>query len=148
MGYSDEWQPYKGDYDKFEYDIKLADGSVVVNCYPNAGTFTPLQDQENIVNEKDVTEIRFSEAPVTQLNYNVSENCRRFFEQILLRERESRNSMVQFGSNIELSSPYIFSEFMPKKSQYKTVSVRTEPKIGRNENCPCGSGKKHKKCCL
>lgn len=25
--------------------------------------------------------------------------------------------------------------------------VREEPKIGRNEPCPCGSGKKHKKCC-
>lgn len=26
--------------------------------------------------------------------------------------------------------------------------VRTEPKTGRNEPCPCGSGKKYKKCCL
>ncbi|MAU06352.1 MAG: hypothetical protein CL919_00500 [Deltaproteobacteria bacterium] len=26
--------------------------------------------------------------------------------------------------------------------------VRTEPKIGRNDLCPCGSGKKHKKCCM
>ncbi|GAB4292727.1 MAG: hypothetical protein Kow0096_07880 [Thiohalomonadaceae bacterium] len=26
--------------------------------------------------------------------------------------------------------------------------VRDEPKIGRNEPCPCGSGKKYKKCCL
>ncbi|MCW3490213.1 tetratricopeptide repeat protein [Dethiobacter alkaliphilus] len=25
--------------------------------------------------------------------------------------------------------------------------VRSEPKIGRNEPCPCGSGKKYKKCC-
>lgn len=25
---------------------------------------------------------------------------------------------------------------------------RTEPKIGRNEKCPCNSGKKYKKCCL
>jgi SEC-C motif-containing protein len=25
--------------------------------------------------------------------------------------------------------------------------VRDAPKIGRNEPCPCGSGKKHKKCC-
>ncbi|MFH1914460.1 MAG: YchJ family protein [Pseudomonadota bacterium] len=25
--------------------------------------------------------------------------------------------------------------------------IRKEPKIGRNEPCPCGSGKKHKKCC-
>lgn len=30
----------------------------------------------------------------------------------------------------------------------KVVDVRTEPKIGRNEPCPCGSGKKHKKCCI
>ena len=41
-------------------------------------------------------------------------------------------------------------------SQYwKTHARRAEPaildpfrKIGRNEPCPCGSGKKHKKCCL
>ena len=26
--------------------------------------------------------------------------------------------------------------------------IRTEPKIGRNDPCPCGSGKKYKKCCL
>ena len=25
---------------------------------------------------------------------------------------------------------------------------RTEPKIGRNDKCPCGSGKKYKKCCI
>jgi SEC-C motif-containing protein len=30
---------------------------------------------------------------------------------------------------------------MPK--QY----VRPTPKVGRNDPCPCGSGKKHKKCC-
>jgi uncharacterized protein len=26
--------------------------------------------------------------------------------------------------------------------------VRVAPKVGRNEPCPCGSGKKYKKCCL
>ncbi len=26
--------------------------------------------------------------------------------------------------------------------------VRAAAKIGRNDPCPCGSGKKHKKCCL
>ncbi|NDD27115.1 MAG: hypothetical protein EB084_02465 [Proteobacteria bacterium] len=25
--------------------------------------------------------------------------------------------------------------------------VRDTPKVGRNDACPCGSGKKHKKCC-
>jgi len=28
-----------------------------------------------------------------------------------------------------------------------TTNVRSEPKIGRNDPCPCGSGKKYKKCC-
>ncbi len=27
-------------------------------------------------------------------------------------------------------------------------TVREEPKIGRNDPCPCGSGKKYKRCCL
>ena len=26
--------------------------------------------------------------------------------------------------------------------------MRDGPKIGRNEACPCGSGKKYKKCCM
>lgn len=25
--------------------------------------------------------------------------------------------------------------------------VREEPKVGRNDPCPCGSGRKYKKCC-
>ena len=33
----------------------------------------------------------------------------------------------------------------------ETIKVETvrreEPKVGRNDPCPCGSGKKHKKCC-
>ncbi|HEY8272872.1 MAG TPA: SEC-C metal-binding domain-containing protein [Pseudobdellovibrionaceae bacterium] len=33
------------------------------------------------------------------------------------------------------------------RRNYKTVQAKT-PKIGRNEACPCGSGKKFKKCCM
>ena len=29
-----------------------------------------------------------------------------------------------------------------------TASRRAEPHVGRNDPCPCGSGKKYKKCCL
>lgn len=28
-----------------------------------------------------------------------------------------------------------------------TTTVSAEPKVGRNEPCPCGSGRKYKKCC-
>ncbi|WP_194192524.1 SEC-C metal-binding domain-containing protein [Clostridium chrysemydis] len=34
-----------------------------------------------------------------------------------------------------------------KKSYNDTKTVRNEDKIGRNDSCPCGSGKKYKKCC-
>ena len=33
------------------------------------------------------------------------------------------------------------------RAQELTIK-RTTPKIGRNEKCPCGSGKKYKKCCI
>ena len=37
----------------------------------------------------------------------------------------------------------------PKKSEHinRTV-VNTEPQVGRNDPCPCGSGKKYKNCCM
>ncbi|MBN2898593.1 MAG: SEC-C domain-containing protein [Clostridia bacterium] len=35
-----------------------------------------------------------------------------------------------------------------KKEFMLSKTVIKEPKIGRNDPCPCGSGKKYKKCCL
>jgi preprotein translocase subunit SecA len=29
----------------------------------------------------------------------------------------------------------------------KAKPIRTGPKVGRNDPCPCGSGKKYKQCC-
>ena len=33
------------------------------------------------------------------------------------------------------------------EGEAKNQTVRNEPKIGRNDPCPCGSGKKYKNCC-
>ena len=33
------------------------------------------------------------------------------------------------------------------EAQAKVKPVRTGPKVGRNDPCPCGSGKKYKQCC-
>ena len=33
------------------------------------------------------------------------------------------------------------------EGEEKKKPVRREKKVGRNESCPCGSGKKYKKCC-
>ena len=37
--------------------------------------------------------------------------------------------------------------FLDGESPKQVQSVRQGPKIGRNDPCPCGSGKKFKKCC-
>lgn len=33
-------------------------------------------------------------------------------------------------------------------SRYEGTFVREMPKVGKNEPCPCGSGRKYKKCCM
>ena len=35
-----------------------------------------------------------------------------------------------------------------KISAFATERSRERPRFGRNSPCPCGSGKKYKKCCL
>lgn len=48
---------------------------------------------------------------------------------------------------MEAAIPAIHRFWLPlRKSSVKTVQ-REAPKTGRNDPCPCGSGKKYKKCC-
>jgi preprotein translocase subunit SecA len=42
--------------------------------------------------------------------------------------------------------PMFFSGSEPEQAKKKPV-VRSKKKVGRNDPCPCGSGKKFKKCC-
>ena len=37
--------------------------------------------------------------------------------------------------------------FRPNNPTANTTFIRTSAKVGRNDPCPCGSGKKYKKCC-
>jgi len=42
----------------------------------------------------------------------------------------------------------LFLYFYEQREKPAQPVVLDMPKIGRNDPCPCGSGKKHKKCCL
>jgi hypothetical protein len=46
------------------------------------------------------------------------------------------------GFDDEYPADEEFDDFVPMPY------IRPEPKVGRNDPCPCGSGKKFKKCCL
>ncbi len=62
-------------------------------------------------------------------------------EGVDVEDRSARRSWIRSHrkelKNIQKVGP--LSEDLP---------VRRESKIGRNERCPCGSGKKYKKCCV
>ena len=52
-----------------------------------------------------------------------------------------------FGTPDNFGTPEIFDPDWLDKAIAKQPYVRQQPKVGRNDPCPCGSGKKYKKCC-
>lgn len=52
-------------------------------------------------------------------------------------KRDVRNDAVEWDGDYNFNEPFLPDTY-----------VRAEPKVGRNDPCPCGSGKKYKKCCL
>lgn len=63
---------------------------------------------------------------------------------------------AQYSNGENSGSHHEISEFTKKDGQWFFTDgkspqshqiINTEPKVGRNDPCPCGSGKKFKKCC-
>ncbi len=46
------------------------------------------------------------------------------------------------------SMPPLVRDYQPQPEIVPTKTIRNEVRIQRNDPCPCGSGKKYKKCCL
>lgn len=44
-----DWITYAGEYLKQEYDIRLNDGTVIKNCWPNAGYFHELLGEHRLI---------------------------------------------------------------------------------------------------
>lgn len=41
-----EWAPYSGEYLKRWYDVKLKNGDIVKDCWPNAGFFHSFDEED------------------------------------------------------------------------------------------------------
>ncbi|WP_026075722.1 UPF0149 family protein [Noviherbaspirillum massiliense] len=48
---------------------------------------------------------------------------------------------------LEAAIPHIYKFWLPHRKSAVATVRRDESKVGRNDPCPCGSGKKYKKCC-
>ena len=62
-------------------------------------------------------------------------------------ERVRKSGYEGVFKNAGITSDDLKSVIKEIQAEKATPEVRTEPKIGRNEPCPCGSGKKYKRCC-
>ena len=76
------------------------------------------------------------------------------FEAMVTAIREEtirRMFLVQLRTNQEVKREKVAKETgttAADKAQVKKQPVRKEKKVGPNDPCPCGSGKKYKKCCM
>jgi uncharacterized protein len=64
----------------------------------------------------------------------------------------STNEIEKQQDMIEPALRQLHEHYLAKRRQDILTGtptiIRGEPKVGRNDSCPCGSGKKFKKCCL
>ncbi|MFW5854163.1 MAG: HEAT repeat domain-containing protein [Thermodesulfobacteriota bacterium] len=67
-------------------------------------------------------------------------------EEILTKREAEARELKERGSMLDQMFQGGVAPPLPAKKP-ETV-VREGPKVGRNDPCPCGSGKKYKKCCL
>jgi preprotein translocase subunit SecA len=51
------------------------------------------------------------------------------------------------GDENKGSASSVVSEANEAVAKSRALPVRTGPKVGRNDPCPCGSGRKYKQCC-
>ena len=79
------------------------------------------------------------------------------FDEMVMNIRDDTARMVmsivpkpqQEMKRVEVAKPISegFAGGGQKQPQKKAPVVNKTPKVGRNDPCPCGSGKKYKKCC-
>jgi hypothetical protein len=141
----DEWIPYT-DYEKQECDVKLKDGTIVYHCWPNAGKFNPLCSDMDEVLEEDVVEIMYRKYYVQDLCKGCCNGGEPRSEIDFMETEPYVYSQAMIDKFMDINENLYWSNYTMR--EYTPPFVRTEPKIGRNETCPCGSGKKYKKCCI
>jgi uncharacterized protein len=60
---------------------------------------------------------------------------------------EDPKNAHKLALEVEANLPLIHRFWVPRRKAPVQTLKREEPKVGRNDDCPCGSGKKYKKCC-
>lgn len=81
---------------------------------------------------------------------NISDKSKEVKTGMIMDGIENKNETSESTKTIEEAMSKLDDKTLQKLIQYQNrkPSVREYQKIGRNDPCPCGSGKKYKNCCL
>ncbi len=80
--------------------------------------------------------------------YNVTVETRTERKNILGSGQERKDDFVDEGPVQQGGGEMPEAQQIPERERKKPETYRREqPKVGRNDPCPCGSGKKYKQCC-
>lgn len=119
------------------------------------------ENTDRIVNRLDKIERRMLEKAIDEDNWDANKTIMMMgldknidltneFEMkdfIEVNHQEIQEKLQRFESGKqETSSPFLNEMFKNMSVASHETVVRSEPKVGRNDLCPCGSGKKYKKC--
>ena len=69
-------------------------------------------------------------------------------ELLNIYDRYNKITTTWAGYTDDDDDEIMYDDFDDYEDIPEMLPVRKEPKIGRNDPCPCGSGKKYKKCCM
>lgn len=90
-----------------------------------------IKPEDNLLLEQWIAPIRFFGSEVGDV------------QRVEMTEEE----IVEMQQRIQPNVISIRRHFFKPVKRANTTVVNISPKVGRNDPCPCGSGKKHKKCC-
>ena len=74
-------------------------------------------------------------------NIKIEINFEKLFYNMFVAKADWLYTLEEWGQILDTD------EMIAIKKQYNIDNTATSNKVGRNEPCPCGSGKKYKKCC-
>ena len=74
-------------------------------------------------------------------NIKIEINFEKLFYNMFVAKADWLYSLEEWGQILDTD------KMLAIKKQYNIDNTATSNKVGRNEPCPCGSGKKYKKCC-
>jgi len=130
------------------HEMDLLKEGVYLRSYANKDPLIEYKKESYTLFEGLITRIQESVSKRVFTTYLVSRQQMQDMMKGAVVSHQEVNSFAS-GEQFETSATSApnFSAPSAAGSELKPRPVRVEEKVGRNDPCPCGSGKKYKKCC-